>query len=135
MGLTSRVAGENRLRRVFAIARLFQLKIGPAESGAPNGIRTRAAALKGRCPGPLDDGGKSQLARDIVAVRARASRSLVSREGIEPSTRGLKVPCSATELPARPLLDSSSKNPQYPRPPPKPVCAVASLSASLSEEK
>ena len=24
---------------------------------APNGIRTRAAALKGRCPGPLDDGG------------------------------------------------------------------------------
>ena len=25
---------------------------------------------------------------------------LVSREGIEPSTRGLKVPCSATELPA-----------------------------------
>src|ERR1700743_980382 len=25
--------------------------------GAPNGIRTRAAALKGRCPGPLDDGG------------------------------------------------------------------------------
>ena len=23
----------------------------------PNGIRTRAAALKGRCPGPLDDGG------------------------------------------------------------------------------
>jgi selenocysteine lyase/cysteine desulfurase len=25
--------------------------------GAPNGIRTRAAALKGRCPRPLDDGG------------------------------------------------------------------------------
>ena len=24
---------------------------------APNGIRTRAAALKGRCPRPLDDGG------------------------------------------------------------------------------
>ena len=23
----------------------------------PNGIRTRAAALKGRCPRPLDDGG------------------------------------------------------------------------------
>src|ERR671916_2827752 len=27
--------------------------------------------------------------------------AVVSREGIEPSTRGLKVPCSATELPAR----------------------------------
>src|SRR5829696_8234464 len=26
------------------------------ESGIPNGIRTRAAALKGRCPRPLDDG-------------------------------------------------------------------------------
>src|SRR5262249_40261571 len=25
--------------------------------GTPNGIRTRAAALKGRCPRPLDDGG------------------------------------------------------------------------------
>ena len=24
--------------------------------GIPNGIRTRAAALKGRCPRPLDDG-------------------------------------------------------------------------------
>src|SRR5918994_128340 len=30
---------------------------------------------------------------------------LVSREGIEPSTRGLKVPCSTTELPARLLED------------------------------
>ncbi|CAO5160832.1 hypothetical protein FAIPA1_10583 [Frankia sp. AiPs1] len=27
-------------------------------SGAPNGIRTRATALKGRRPGPLDDGGR-----------------------------------------------------------------------------
>ena len=27
--------------------------------GAPNGIRTRAAALKGRCPRPLDDGARS----------------------------------------------------------------------------
>src|SRR5687768_12588013 len=28
-------------------------------AGAPNGIRTRAAALKERCPGPLDDGGRA----------------------------------------------------------------------------
>src|SRR5690606_30068577 len=27
------------------------------KAGTPNGIRTRAAALKGRCPRPLDDGG------------------------------------------------------------------------------
>ncbi len=25
-------------------------------NGAPNGIRTRVAALKGQCPRPLDDG-------------------------------------------------------------------------------
>ena len=31
-------------------------------SRAPNGIRTRAAALKGRCPRPLDDGGSTELA-------------------------------------------------------------------------
>ena len=30
-----------------------------AARGAPNGIRTRAAALKGRCPRPLDDGGSA----------------------------------------------------------------------------
>ena len=30
---------------------------------APNGIRTRAAALKGRCPRPLDDGGLPSCSR------------------------------------------------------------------------
>ena len=30
---------------------------GPFAGGAPNGIRTRATALKGRRPRPLDDGG------------------------------------------------------------------------------
>ena len=28
------------------------------KQGAPNGIRTRATALKGRRPGPLDDEGR-----------------------------------------------------------------------------
>ena len=37
----------------------------------------------------------------IVTVISRVQGApSVSREGIEPSTRGLKVPCSATELPA-----------------------------------
>ena len=27
----------------------------------PNGIRTRAAAVKGRCPRPLDDGGQDAI--------------------------------------------------------------------------
>jgi hypothetical protein len=41
----------------------------------------------------------------IVTVISRVQApTAVSREGIEPSTRGLKVPCSATELPAQPEL-------------------------------
>jgi len=31
---------------------------GGPRCSTPNGIRTRVAALKGRCPGPLDDGGQ-----------------------------------------------------------------------------
>src|SRR5450759_1766576 len=47
--------------------------------GAPKGIRIPVAALKGRSPWPLDDGG-------VYA--------LVGRAGFEPATLGLKVPCS-----------------------------------------
>jgi hypothetical protein len=36
-------------------------------SRTPNGIRTRAAALKGRCPRPLDDGGSTTTAALPVA--------------------------------------------------------------------
>ena len=46
--------------------------------GGPSGVRTRAAALKGLCPGPLDDG-------------TALGTSMVSREGLEPSTSGLKA--------------------------------------------
>src|SRR5215472_11136687 len=42
-----------------------------AASGAPNGIRTRAAALKGRCPRPLDDGGSTTLAAGTRGARRR----------------------------------------------------------------
>ena len=38
-------------------------------AGAPNGIRTRAAALKGRCPRPLDDGG-SRLSPPLPVASA-----------------------------------------------------------------
>jgi hypothetical protein len=40
-------------------------------SGAPNGIRTRAAALKGRCPRPLDDGGRTAFAAVTLGARRR----------------------------------------------------------------
>src|ERR687890_2225519 len=42
----------------------------------------------------------------------------VSQVGIEPTTRGLKVPCSTTELLAQALPDSTSKTQQYARPSP-----------------
>ena len=40
-------------------------------SSAPNGIRTRAAALKGRCPRPLDDGGSTATAAVARGARRR----------------------------------------------------------------
>ena len=56
---TSAVTGRraNQLRhkanRIFNSAQHFRV-------GTPNGIRTRAAAVKGQCPRPLDDGGPSR---------------------------------------------------------------------------
>src|SRR5436305_2984468 len=40
-----------------ALQLLHRTWAGTAAGCAPNGIRTRATALKGRRPGPLDDGG------------------------------------------------------------------------------
>ena len=39
----------------------------PSPARAPNGIRTRAAALKGRCPRPLDDGGVDGGRRNAIS--------------------------------------------------------------------
>jgi hypothetical protein len=53
------------------------LRPGPARarrrsrSGAPNGIRIRAAGLKGRCPRPLDDGGTRVCRRGSIHGRER----------------------------------------------------------------
>jgi hypothetical protein len=59
--------------------------VPPADpaSSAPNGIRTRAAALKGRCPRPLDDGGL----RRSSPPRTRGAR----RRG-PPQHRGRRPP-------------------------------------------
>ena len=40
-------------------AGLFRLVTRGSASGTPNGIRTRAATLRGWCPRPLDDGGRT----------------------------------------------------------------------------
>jgi hypothetical protein len=40
-------------------------------SGVPNGVRTRAAALKGRCPRPLDDGDRDSTSNhSVIGPRA-----------------------------------------------------------------
>lgn len=77
------------------------------DAGVPNGIRTRVAAVKGRCPRPLDDGDRATRRRgDTVtnsSPRHRVSPSprlrLVTRPGIEPGTNWLKASCSTSELP------------------------------------
>jgi hypothetical protein len=36
-------------------------------SGGPNGIRTRVSALRGPCPGPLDDGAVYRRRADAIS--------------------------------------------------------------------
>src|SRR5579859_1395189 len=48
----------NRAPHLMRCPRLLPTFVGRT----PNGIRTRAAALKGRCPRPLDDGGSTATA-------------------------------------------------------------------------
>ena len=58
----------------FQLVSTYQLLIALADqlTSAPNGIRTRAAALKGRCPGPLDDGGsRDGQGQGLLPVRRR----------------------------------------------------------------
>ncbi len=50
-------------------------------TGTPNGIRTRAAALKGRCPRPLDDGGLDVVAGNLEMLASRLQRLSVGSYG------------------------------------------------------
>jgi hypothetical protein len=54
-------------------------------------------------------------------MRVLATGRYVSQVGIEPTTRGLKVPCSTTELLARIWPDSISKQRVNQRTPPSPT--------------
>jgi hypothetical protein len=49
----------------------------PSGGGVPRGIRTPVAAVKGRCPRPLDDG---DVVSDVPV------REMVEPGGIEPPT-------------------------------------------------
>src|SRR5215469_5593340 len=73
-----------------------------AEASAPNGIRTRAAALKGRCPRPLDDGGSTIVALPVAsAVGDRPSIG----DGWHCRQSGF--PCRISRLSACPLSGNS----------------------------
>ena len=55
---TSAVTGRraNQLRYQASLYRYPRKRLPEIETSAPNGIRTRVTAVKGRCPRPLDDG-------------------------------------------------------------------------------
>ena len=55
--------------------------IGEINSGDPNGIRTRVTAVKGRCPGPLDDrvAKVGQYRIEFAARKANWRRDLADR--------------------------------------------------------
>src|SRR3569623_1559847 len=72
----------------------------------------------------------------IVTVISRVQGApSVSREGIEPSTRGLKVPCSATELPAHISLDSTSIFQRSVRPRLRQISAVTVTGGKMTKEQ
>jgi hypothetical protein len=60
----------------------------PDSQRAPNGIRTRAAALKGRCPRPLDDGGFDGYRRLTRGARRRGPPQHRGREAVPAKRAG-----------------------------------------------
>ena len=76
---------------------------------APNGIRTRAAALKGRCPRPLDDGGFGGLAAVTPGARRRepsqhrGGRLLTAKRPKTPASEQKVAQCSFLSQEARSL--------------------------------
>jgi hypothetical protein len=73
---TSTLTGWRALR-----AALQDLVSPTTGDGAPNGIRTRAAALKGRCPRPLDDGGSNELWPAVTLAPAVGNGLSIGEKG------------------------------------------------------
>src|SRR5690606_13197236 len=70
--------------------RTFRALTRGFDAGTPNGIRTRAATLRGWCPRPLDDGGLRPTRRSAICGSGRSRRSvdLVRGGGLEPPITG-----------------------------------------------
>ncbi len=71
----------------------------------------------------------------MSVYRGATMREMGVETGVSRGTMELKVPCSATELPARYGRDSSSKTQEKQRGPPMLSDGRDSLCVSLSEEK
>src|SRR6266704_3460123 len=71
-------------------------------SRTPNGIRTRAAALKGRCPRPLDDGGLTATAVLPVAP-AVGDRFSIGDGGTRGKAAAIIRPTGSARRAGRPL--------------------------------
>ena len=56
-------------RRANQLRHWALLLLRVAASRTPNGIRTRVAALKGRSPRPLDDGGQNRISPGALATQ------------------------------------------------------------------
>ena len=54
--VTGRRANQLRYRTLHLLLFETLVKLSTSPHSDPNGIRTRAAAVKGRCPRPLNDG-------------------------------------------------------------------------------
>jgi hypothetical protein len=74
---------------------------------APNGIRTRATALKGRRPGPLDDGGGTSAGQTIGVSRPTRTRGVCRRE---PSKHRGRPPPAPTPTPGRAADDGFARS-------------------------
>src|SRR5579875_3519364 len=75
-------------RALLAALQDHLLVTEPYGNRAPNGIRTRAAALKGRCPGPLDDGGPGDVPPAPLAP-AVGNRLSIGEEPLDSKTNQL----------------------------------------------
>ena len=76
---------------------------GAGRASTPNGIRTRVAAVKGRCPRPLDDGGRWPAGRR-ESGRTAAERRGVSLPGADRAgrRRWASDPSGSCRVPPRP---------------------------------
>src|SRR3989441_9511939 len=95
-------------------------------TGGPNGIRTRVSALRGPCPGPLDDGA-GQVLRKQRRMRQQLTQNLLAGGG------GFEPPLRGPEPRVLPLDDPPPTHPTLPHP--QTTQPMAVLSARLGRKR